>query len=57
MLPETKAGIVNDQSVYWILALGGFISNNWAQIAFVACACIHAYVAFDKNRRDRNAQN
>jgi len=55
MLPDTKAQIVNDQSIYWLLAAGGFISDNWSQIAFVACACVHAYVAFDKNRRDKKA--
>jgi hypothetical protein len=56
MLTDAKTQILNDQSVFWLFAAGGFVSDNWYQIIFLGCACVHAYVAFDKNRRDKQAK-
>jgi hypothetical protein len=56
MLTSANPQTVNDWALYFVMLAGGFVSDNWYQIIFLTIAAVHAFVAWDKNRREREAR-
>lgn len=40
-------------AVYAITAIGGFVTENWYEIGFLAFGAVHAWVAIEKWRYEK----
>lgn len=53
---ENKLTTMNDWVLYGIALTGGFISDHWYELIFLAFAGVHAYIALDKWRYERSTR-
>tara|TARA_R110000824_G_C14807779_1_gene635202 strand:+ start:178 stop:384 length:207 start_codon:yes stop_codon:yes gene_type:complete len=53
---EGRLTTLNDWVIYGLALTGGFISNHWYEMIFLAFAGVHAYIALDKWRYERSVR-